>query len=128
VDERAEAGVGAGEIAAHARGKGDGAARAQGDAGLAAFAAPGVDGGLAPGVEGHGREAADVAADAAAVAVAFLDLGDVAGEKFLGRGVLRVEQDVQVRGVHVEVADDLVFGQGGEGRGDRGFAGSALAA
>jgi len=70
---------------------------------------------------------AQVPAHAAAGAGVLVDDGLVAREEILAHGVLGIEQDVQVRGVHVEVADHGVFGQGGKGGGQRRLAGAALA-
>jgi len=126
--QSAEAGVGHGGKAAPARGKSDGLLRTQHHAGLAALATVRIDAPAAVRNLGNGVEAAVRLTDAAAVAGGRIDAGQVAREEVLPDGILGIEEDVHIRRIHVEVAEDRILGQGRKGGRQGRLAGAALAA
>ena len=123
VYHRAEAGLAYVPVAAVAFGEVDGLRRAELHADAASLTAQRVYL-VDRTVEGNGLEGAELLALAAVYAVGLPDLGLVARDEGFGLLLLGVEQDMQVGRVHVEVADDLVLRQMGEGRTHRRFAGA----
>jgi len=122
-----EAGVAHIPVAAMAFREVYGLSRAELHAHAAAFTAQRVD--LVDGsVKGDGLEGAELLALAAVNAVGLPYLGLVARDEGLCLLNVRGEQDVQIRGIYVEVAYDLVLGEVGEGRAHGGLAGTSLAA
>ena len=76
----------------------------------------------------HRAEAAQLETTAAAAARGFIDDGLVARAERLDAPRSRIEQNMQVRGVHIEIAYDLVAGQMGKARAHACFARAAFAA
>jgi len=73
-------------------------------------------------------ETAQIGTLATTDAVLLTDPGAVSRDERRAFLDLRLQQDVQVGRIHIQVTDDLAFGQMGKGGTDRGFARPALAA